>query len=150
MAMTKEYIALDGPSLAEFESLEIDVATFDHTAHIFVAWSYLQRYDLLTAIERYRRTLLKLTTRLGIPEKYHETITWFFLIVIAERNVTSDGRWSTFKSANSDLFASDPGILEHYYAEATLRSDLSKRLFLLPNLKSPLPRSNSACAAELA
>ena len=37
------------PTIAAFENLDVDPASIDHTAHMFVAWSYLQELDLLTA-----------------------------------------------------------------------------------------------------
>ena len=64
-----------GPTISAFEALEVDPETFNHAAHMFVAWSYLQKYDLSTSLPRYRETLKRLTRKLGVPDKFHETIT---------------------------------------------------------------------------
>ena len=122
-----------GPGLDEFEALEFDVEAFDHSAHVYVAWQYVRRYDLADAIVRYRDTLKRLTASIGIPEKYHETITWFFVILIAERTRLAPGQsWDAFSTANSDLFSRRPGIIEGYYPEATLRSSEARAHFMLP------------------
>ncbi len=36
-----------GPTIEQFEALDIVPGDFNHEAHIYVAWSYLQQFDLL-------------------------------------------------------------------------------------------------------
>jgi hypothetical protein len=130
--------AMPGPTIAQFESLDVDPAEFDHEAHLYVAWSYLKQFDLLASIDRYRSTLRRLTQKFGVPDKYHETITWFYLIQVGERaagNAASD--WLGFKEENRDLFARNPGIIRRYYSESRLRSEVASEIFVLPDL-SPL------------
>lgn len=124
-----------GPTIDDFEALAIDAQRFDHQSHVFVAWSYLREYDLLVSIARYRSTLRRLTRKLGVPGKYHETITWFFMVVVAER-IDSDpaADWDVFVEQNQDLFASPPGILGKFYSSDRLDSAAARRQFLLPDL----------------
>ena len=49
-------VELPGPEIEAFETLQFDVASFNHEAHVCVAWCYLQQYDPLESISRYRRT----------------------------------------------------------------------------------------------
>jgi hypothetical protein len=132
-----------GPRLDRFEALDVDIETFDHSAHLYVAWQYVRRYDLVEAIVRYRDTLKRLTASIGIPEKYHETITWFFIILVAERvRLGPEQSWDAFCSANSDLFSRQPGIIRDYYPEATLRSGEARAHFVLPSAgyrRAPAP-----------
>lgn len=126
-----------GPTIEAFENLDIDPAQFDHTAHLYVAWSYLQTNELLTSIARYRKTLRRLTEKIGVPEKYHETITWFFLIAVAERTGrTTQGDWDAFAKNNSDLFTRHPSLVRRFYSAEQLNSDLARKMFVLPDLKS--------------
>ena len=74
-----------------FEAGHIDPADFDHAAHVYVAWLYLQQTSLAEAIARFTAALRQLTARAGADARYHETITWFFLIVIAERCAATPG-----------------------------------------------------------
>ena len=45
-----------GPSIRQFEALDIAAENFDHEAHLYVAWQYLAEVELLEAIDRYRRS----------------------------------------------------------------------------------------------
>ena len=126
---------LPGPEIEAFEALRFDVGSFNHEAHVCVAWRYLQQYDLLESINRYRRTLKQLTRRIGVPEKYNETITWFFVIAIAERltpETTED--WDAFKATNPELFTSKPGLIRKFYSASRLGSEAAKIRFLLPDV----------------
>ena len=56
----------------------------------------------------------------------------FFLI--RERMTRSEGvGWEEFARLNSDLLTWKGGILSRYYCEATLKSDLARRVFILPD-----------------
>jgi hypothetical protein len=123
-----------GPSIRQFEALEIDPASFDHEAHVYVAWQYLADSELLEAIGRYRRALRRLTVKLGIPGKYHETITWFYMIAVAERRQARPGDdWPSFKTSNADLFEPAGAFLRRYYSAGTIDSPVARKLFILPD-----------------
>jgi hypothetical protein len=120
-----------------FENSTVQPEGFDHEAHILVGWRYLQDLSLLDAITRFTDAIKRLTRKLGVPSKYHETITWFYLIQIAERcseNLAAD--WPAFKAANPDLFAWNPSLIEKYYSDALLSSDTARRMFVFPDLRS--------------
>lgn len=124
--------AAPGPSIAEFESLDVDAERFDHEAHLYVAWLYLEDLELLEAIDRYRTVLRRLTIKLGVPDKYHETITWLYLAAVAERR-QAGADWHGFKASNPELFAPDGAFISRYYSARTIASDTAKRQFVLPD-----------------
>ena len=72
-------------SIAAMESGDIDAATFDHESHVYLGWLYVREYPLTEAIGRFTGALRRLTEKLGVPGKYHDTISWFYLLLIAER-----------------------------------------------------------------
>jgi len=122
-----------GPSIGDFEALEFDPEGFDHSAHLYVAWSYLRDHDLSTTSKRYRATLQRLTRKLGVPEKYHETITWFYLTIIAERiGCQKRSDWQEFVAQNDDLFARNPSLIRKFYAGDVIASERARRSFVLP------------------
>ena len=124
----------DATTIEAFEAATIDPDLFDHEAHIYVAWSYVQKYEIKDAIARFCSALRRLTIKLGIESKYHETITWFFIILIAERMSTRQSDdWHSFKRQNRDLFAAGPSIVGRYYSRERLHADLARRQFLLPD-----------------
>ena len=121
-------------SIEAFEDGSVDPDRFDHEAHIYVGWSYLQHYELAEAIDRFSAALRRLTKNLGIETKYHETITWFFMILIAARRSTSKSNdWQVFKQCNADLFAKRPSIVSHYYSDERLGTSLARTQFVLPD-----------------
>lgn len=120
-------------TLEAFEAGTLDPQSFDHEAHIYVGWLYLERIPLLEAIRRYSTALRRLTTKLGVPGKYNETITWFYLVLIAERRQTTRGHgWFAFRSENDDLFHGSR-MLGRYYSKALLKSDQARQAFVLPD-----------------
>lgn len=120
-------------SVEAFERGEIDPDAFDHEAHVYVAWLYLERFPLPTALEKFDAALRGLTVKLGVPGKYHGTITWFFLLLIGERRSADPGAdWPRFRRRNADLIE-DRGLLERYYSRQTLTSDRARRSFVLPD-----------------
>ncbi|MDH3374067.1 MAG: hypothetical protein OEM85_11880 [Gammaproteobacteria bacterium] len=121
-------------TVAAFEDGALDVAAFDHEAHVYVAWLYLNELPLLDAIDRFSAALKKLTTSLGVPGKYHETITWFFMMLIAERRQrTTSSDWFSFRRSNADLFDRKEKILNRYYSKDVLGSRQARQSFVLPN-----------------
>lgn len=122
-------------TLESFEAGSLDAEAFDHEAHVYVGWLYLEHYSLHEAIGRYTAALKRLTKALGVPGKYHETITWFFLMVINERRGKMRGAsWSDFRHANQDLCKGAGDVLTAYYSEDLLNSEQARSRFLLPDL----------------
>jgi len=120
-----------------FERGEIDPEAFDHTAHVYLAWRYLEQFPLPVALQKFDAALQRLTVQLGVPDKYHATITWFFLLLIAERrgaDCKSELRadWLRFRQRNPDLFDSR-GLLARHYRSHTLASERARRSFVLPD-----------------
>ncbi|MEX2125166.1 MAG: hypothetical protein WD795_14840 [Woeseia sp.] len=126
-------------TIRAFEAGEIDAAGFDHEAHVRIAWSYLQDYPAAIAIARFTSALKSLTTRLAMPHKYHETVSWFFMIVIANRmadrlDASQAHDWHTFKTENNDLFEHASALLHRHYSSACLGSTNARQRFVLPDL----------------
>jgi hypothetical protein len=118
-----------------FEAGHIDPEQFDHAAHVRVVWCYLQLLPAADTLVRFTSALRALTERLGMPQKYHETITWFFVIVIANRVAGSASRsWEDFKRANADLIGNSSTLLKRHYSAGCLDSPEARRRFVLPDL----------------
>ncbi len=109
---------------------DIDVEAFDHEAHVYAAWRFVSEMPLPEAIERFSSALKRLTQNLGVPGKYHGTVTWFYMLLIAERQRPNQD-WADFRKANGDLFERD--LLTRYYTPEVLRSDEARTGFVLPD-----------------
>lgn len=119
-------------TIDQFEASDIDPDKFDHEAHVHVGWLYVQQYELSEAISRFDTGLKRLVTKLGAEGKYHATLTWFFLLLIAERAET-DETWPTFKIRNPDLVKNSKKLLSRYYSDGYLFSDRARERFVLPD-----------------
>jgi hypothetical protein len=125
--------------MAAFEAGTLDPAAFRHADHVQLAWAHLRHDAPPRALDRFCAGLRRLAAAAGKPERYHETITWAFLLLINER-MERTGReldWDEFARRNPDLLRWRPSILEDYYPPDVLASDLARRVFVLPR-PSPL------------
>jgi hypothetical protein len=112
---------------------------FRHTEHVRAAWVYLRRHPFLDAVARFRAALREFAGRLGKADRFHETITWAYLVLIHERLHRSEHQqsWEQFAAANTDLLDWNRSVLTRYYRAETLRSALARRVFLLPDNLQP-------------
>ncbi len=120
----------DALTIEAFERGDIDVEAFDHEAHVFAAWRFVSEMPLPEAIERFSGALKRLTQSLGVPGKYHGTVTWFYMLLIAERQRPNQD-WAAFRKSNADLLARD--LLSRYYTAEVLGSDEARTGFVLPD-----------------
>ena len=107
------------------ESLRVEPGSFDHRAHVRLAFAYLQRHDLFEALARCRRALSVLARHLGAEGKYHETVTCALVFLIHERMEESGPVvWEAFADANPDLLRDTTGaIVELADFEASGKAD---------------------------
>lgn len=121
-------------SIEAFEAGRIETDAFDHESHVYVAWLYVREYPLPEAIAKYTGALRRLTESLGVPEKYHATVTWFYLLQIAERRAAApELDWAGFRDVNRDLFRRSPGLLARYYSADLLGSPRARSGFVFPD-----------------
>jgi hypothetical protein len=121
--------------LRRFEDGTLSTAEFHHRDHVQLAWLYLRAEPPLQALVRFTDGLKQFASRHGLGQLYHETITWAYLFLIHERMAagSSDETWEAFERRNPDLFTWKPSVLDAYYRQETLASDLARRVFVLPD-----------------
>ncbi len=71
----------------------------------------------------------------GKAQRYHETITWAYLLLIRERMARAGcaQTWEEFAERNADLLVWKGGVLTTLYRQETLDSDLARQTFVLPD-----------------
>lgn len=119
-------------SIQAFEAADISPDEFDHEGHVYMAWLYVQNFSLCEAISRFDAALRRLVRKLGAEDKYHATITWFFMLLIAER-FDNSADWPEFCAANPDVVQGSKQLLAKYYSDRLLWSPLARRQFVLPD-----------------
>ena len=133
--MTDEFL------LEHFEAATVPPGGLHHPEHVRVAWCYLRRLPLPAALERFSAGLRRYAEARGAPERYHETITTAYVLLIHERLDGSRAlEWDAFARANGDLLAWQPSILERYYRPETLASERARRTFVMPDRIDSLDR----------
>lgn len=129
----------DSEVVRQLEALTLPAAQFDHRTHVRVAWWYLRHDNRDAAVDRFRQSVKAFATSLGAAEKYHETITVAYMLLIADRSAqTPDLCWEEFFARWPELFAQTPPLLSIHYSRALLESSQARHTFVLPDL-CPLP-----------
>ena len=128
----------DAELVAAFETGRVAAGRdgFHHADHVHVAWTYLGRLPLLSAAETFITNLKRFAAAQGKPERYHETISLAYLLLIHDR-IVARGRgatWDDFAEANPDLLVWRPPILTRFYSQELLDSDRARRHFVWPDL----------------
>jgi hypothetical protein len=117
-----------------FEINRLPGESFHHADHVRLAFAYLSEYPILEALSRFCNALRRYAAARGKNDLYHETITWAYFFLIRERMTAgSNSDWEEFAKSNSDLLTWKGGILGRYYDETTLKSELARRVFLMPD-----------------
>ena len=124
--------SVENITIDAFERGDIDATCFGHEAHVYAGWLYVNRFPAPVAVERFTAALRRLTATLGAADKYHATITRFYLLLIAER-MDESGCWQHFRKQNPDLFDRDDNVLYRYYSRERLGCDTARQHFVLPD-----------------
>ena len=125
---------------ADFEAGVVGCESFNHRAHVRLAYAYLAESDTATAAANMHRALQGFLQHHGIPtSKYHETLTRAWILAVRHFMESSPG------SASADAFiAHNPALLDskimltHYSADL-LFSDEARAKFVEPDLEQ-IPR----------
>lgn len=118
-----------------FHAATLSPDGFDHRQHVRLAWICLRRRPLTRVLEGFREGLGRLAAHAGQPGLYHQTITWAYLLLVAERLERAGGEagWEEFAAANPDLLARPSELLGRFYRRGTLASELARRAFVFPD-----------------
>ena len=122
----------DAEFIEAFEACTLPSTEFHHRHHVRLAFLLFQREPFIEAAKHFIASLKRYAASLDATGLYHETITWAYLVSIHERmaRVTSTD-WEGFAAANDDLF--EKAFLERHYKPETLKSELAKRVFVMPD-----------------
>ena len=114
---------------------EIAQANFHHALHLHVAWVYLaESSSVQQAAIKMRETLRRFATAAGKPQKYHETITFFWVHLLAGMQEISG------EKGLQEIVRTNPQLLEKdfplaYYSAERLFSDEARASWIQPDLK---------------
>ena len=121
--------------IQQFEDGTTAADTFHHADHVRLGFEYLGRYPVLEALHRFSAALKRFAAAQGKAQRYHETITWAYLLLIRERIARAGcaQTWDAFAKRNPDLLIWRGGVLATLYRPETLDSDFARHTFVLPD-----------------
>jgi hypothetical protein len=112
-----------------------EIKDFHHASHLHVAWVYLtESSSVQQAAKKTRNTLRRFAAAAGKPEKYHETITLFWVHLLSRAQAASRAE------RLEDVVHANPQLLEKnfplaYYSTERLFSDEARTSWVEPDLK---------------
>jgi hypothetical protein len=117
-----------------FENDAVPEDSFHHADHVRLAFAYLCEYPVLQALEKFAAALKRFAASRGKTQLHNETITCAYFFLIRERMAHGEAAsWEEFAHRNADLLIWRDGVLSRYYRDSTLKSDLARKVFVLPD-----------------
>ncbi|HWY51364.1 MAG TPA: hypothetical protein VNW72_07760 [Chthoniobacterales bacterium] len=126
---------------------EIANENFRHASHLHVAWIYLSETTSVDqASARMRDALRRFAASVGKPEKYHETITLFWVRLLALAREASGETLEKLVAANPQLLEKNFPLA--YYSRERLFSDKARTRWLEPDLKPISLNAIASCSSS--
>ena len=127
--------ASDAELLEGFVTAALPADQLHHEQHLRVAWLFVRQHGMPAALGEFATAIKRFADAKGAHGRYHETITWAFVLIIAERLArTPADTWGAFAADNADLLCWKPSILDRYYSKELLASALARTTFVMPDL----------------
>ena len=127
----------DEQFVAAFEAGQIANESFHHRDHLRLAWIQIRRLGLEGASDAVAGAILKFAAHHGRADRYHDTMTRFWLRAVAlginrHRSLRFD-----------DLLAAEPHLLDknlpfQHWSREQMASDEARRQWVEPDLR-PMP-----------
>ncbi|HEX6895209.1 MAG TPA: hypothetical protein VF146_08050 [Bryobacteraceae bacterium] len=128
-----------------FENCQVPNDAFHHREHLRLAWIYLRRFGSEAGLQ-IRVAILRFAAAHGKADKYHETITFAWLRLVADGAERSNARsFAELLRASPELL--DKNTLHQHYSPELLGSDAARTRFVPPDRK-PLPAGTSVSAVR--
>jgi hypothetical protein len=137
----------DETFLAQFESATWPLEEWHHRQHIKIAYLYLCRHPLETAVAKICKGIKKFNAAHKVPEGidrgYHETMTqaWMRLVNCTLQEFGPNESADAFVDKHTQLLSKR--ALLFFYSRDHIMSAEAKRQFVLPDL-TPFPQSKKS------
>jgi hypothetical protein len=127
---------------------EIANEDFHHASHLHVAWVYLSESSSVNeAASKMRDTLRRFASSAGKLEKYHETITLFWVHLLSCAHAAAAGK------TLEEIVHANPRLLEKkfplaYYSVERLFNDDARTSWVEPDLKPLSIDATAFCSSS--
>ena len=125
----------DDEFLKQFEDNSLPPEYFSHLGHLRLAWLYVTKHDLDSAISKTCDGIKSYAESLGAHDKFHYTMTHAFVKIIHQRMLDQgDHGWREFLNRNQDLVNTAAEVLLQYFREETLFSKNARKQLVSADL----------------
>ena len=124
----------------QFEAGTFPARLFSHEAHLRLAWIHLDRYGLDKALSNIRQQIRQLAIQVGVPDKYHETVT--SAAVYAVHHFMQKAAYPDFPSfieANAVLQNDFKDLINSHYSMDIFQNEAARETFIQPDIQPFLP-----------
>lgn len=123
----------DAEFATAFEAGQIPPAEFGHLGHLRVAWACLREADSVpAATDRIRAAITRFAASIGKSDKYHETLTVFWMIYLARVQARAGAEREFLDVLGDHPELTDRRLANRFYDQATLDSDEARRRWIAP------------------
>ena len=125
----------DEELVGAFEACTLPPSQFSHRRHLALGRHYLRQFGFPAGAQRFCERLQAYVTSVGASAKYHETITWAYLVLMNEEltlRSQPDEHFDAMIARRPDLLDHRNGALAQVYDERELESPEARRVFVLP------------------
>ena len=122
--------------LQSFLDCTLEAEKFHHEQHLRIAYTVLVDCDVDDAMAIIKQGILNLLNHLGVgPDKYHETITFSWLLLVRAAMARSESccRFDDIIRMNDDLRQTT--LIENFYSAELLASAHARNSLVKPDLK---------------
>lgn len=120
----------------QFANGTLPGAWFTHTAHLRLAWVYINQYGLRQAMQKVGAEIKSFATLNGDPEKYHHTLTLAAVQVIYHFMHKDDATTSFHQLIDRfpGLNSSFKSLIMSHYSPNVIFTDQAKSQYVPPDL----------------
>jgi hypothetical protein len=121
--------------LRRFESCTLPPAELNHRRHLALGWLYLRMYGFPLGVVEFQSRLRAYVNAVGATSKYHETVTWAYMILMNEEmqlRAAPDEGFEVMIQRRPDLLDHRSGALAACYPSGQLDAADCRRVFMLP------------------
>ncbi|MBC8258586.1 MAG: hypothetical protein H8E38_06180 [SAR324 cluster bacterium] len=137
--MRHKISSADRNFLAAFESCELSTANFHHREHLRLAYILLVQLSLNDAQSKLKKDLLQFLEFNGINNtKYHETLTWAWLLAVRHFMCKSEPMQDSELFMKDNQILLDKEIMYTHYTHKLINSELARKTVLEADLE-PIP-----------
>lgn len=121
-----------------FDAGTLPSAQFSHRVHLAAGWAYLARHGFPDGVVRFRERLRAYVAAAGAAAKYHETLTWAYMILMNEERELRAAPGESFDAMiarRPDLLDHRGGAIARVYAADELAAEAARRVLVLPRAR---------------